>query len=1241
MLFSTFRRRPISAMLFKSPFCFCKTQWMIRKCLKMNAVTFSTKEIIKDPHRAVGDNGIEHKTTETNVDSLKIPKKVCKTDKETASRMNPLNIQMLSRQLHEQLFGSKEVSYSEESVHRSVEHLHEHGLWGRPTPPPLPELNIDLPELEAPDLDQHFRAIASQQTLPYLRASGALVSACTLPPRPAKWAYSPGWTRYSNGTDGPGTPVPFPDDAGLVFDVEVCLSAGNCPTLAVAASTNAWYSWCSHRLTEKRYTWPCDVSISDLIPLETDNAGVDQASQQVNLPRLIVGHNVSFDRTYIKEQYLLQGTRLRFLDTLSLHMATSGLTGLQRSLWIAKQRGSSKNFSVAKHSKNQYRPKSASLALGSWHWADVSSVNNLSDVHNLYVGGKTLDKTSRNIFVSGSIDDVRSRFQELVSYCADDVTATHEVFCQLLPIFLERCPHPVTLAGMLEMGQCYLPVNENWPRYLAQAEATYEELTTELHSTLARLADQSCSLLHQDIYQEDPWLWDMDWSTREFKLKIDKQKSKSGNCSPEVRNFKEPDIEEDCGPISEQQEEVPSQGIALLTQLKSKTAVRLRKRIQHLPAHPAWYRQLCPQWSDSNWAPGPTLLGLGMRVTPKLLRLTWIGYPLHYKTEYGWGYVVPGHQLDNMEAVDAQLPLRTLQAACVMFTNQQAVVRNSFDPDSSSFTTSDAWKEIEKIGRLELMENHGLLQENDIDEVPADESSSNIKNTDFEEQANVAGCWFYRLPHKDGDDKRVGNPLAKDFMSKIEDSTLQAWGGPDNEGAAKALEINKMVSFWRNANKRINSQMVVWLKKEELPYQLRQFTVNEDVCFGAILPQVITAGTVTRRAVEPTWLTASNARIDRVGSELKCMVQAPPGYHIVGADVDSQELWIAALIGDAQFAGIHGCTAFGWMTLQGRRIDDTDLHSRTAQTACITRNQAKIFNYGRIYGAGRPFAERLLQQFNPTISPQDTSSTAQRAYAATKGVRKFHLSEEGLWLVSVLGLDVDIDDEGHVFSKDLKHIQQAAARRSRGKKWRLTDGMRWVGGSESAMFNRLEEIAGSDTPRTPVLEACISRALEPSSVGDEFLPSRVNWVVQSSAVDYLHLMLVALRWLCEKYSIPARLSISIHDELRLLTPSADRYRTALALQIANLLTRAMFAWQLGMHDLPQSVAFFSSVEVDSCLRKDVHNDAITPSNSTGLRRRYGIESGEELDIYDLIKKTGGSLKSADVDHDVNCPAGHA
>ena len=45
---------------------------------------------------------------------------------------------------------------------------------------------------------------------------------------------------------------------------------------------------------------------------------------------------------------------------------------------------------------------------------------------------------------------------------------------------------------------------------------------------------------------------------------------------------------------------------------------------------------------------------------------------------------------------------------------------------------------------------------------------------------------------------------------------------------------------------------------------------------------------------------------DRIGSELKAMVHSPPGYHFVGADVDSQELWIAAILGDAHYKKIHG-----------------------------------------------------------------------------------------------------------------------------------------------------------------------------------------------------------------------------------------------------------------------------------------------------------------------------------------------
>ena len=47
----------------------------------------------------------------------------------------------------------------------------------------------------------------------------------------------------------------------------------------------------------------------------------------------------------------------------------------------------------------------------------------------------------------------------------------------------------------------------------------------------------------------------------------------------------------------------------------------------------------------------------------------------------------------------------------------------------------------------------------------------------------------------------------------------------------------------------------------------------------------------------------------------------------------------------------------------------------------------------------------------------------------------------------------------------------------------------------------------------------------------QYMTSRINWVVQSSAVDYLHLMLVCMRWLIDSYQIDARFCISIHDEV--------------------------------------------------------------------------------------------------------------
>lgn len=75
------------------------------------------------------------------------------------------------------------------------------------------------------------------------------------------------------------------------------------------------------------------------------------------------------------------------------------------------------------------------------------------------------------------------------------------------------------------------------------------------------------------------------------------------------------------------------------------------------------------------------------------------------------------------------------------------------------------------------------------------------------------------------------------------------------------------------------------------------------------------------------------------------------------------------------------------MTLQGSKAAGTDVHSNTANTIGISRDHAKILNYGRIYGAGLPFMELLLRKFNPSLSDDEVGTKAKTLLTATKGER--------------------------------------------------------------------------------------------------------------------------------------------------------------------------------------------------------------------------------------------------------------
>jgi DNA polymerase gamma 1 len=382
---------------------------------------------------------------------------------------------------------------------------------------------------------------------------------------------------------------------------------------------------------------------------------------------------------------------------------------------------------------------------------------------------------------------------------------------------------------------------------------------------------------------------------------------------------------------------------------------------------------------------------------------------------------------------------------------------------------------------------------------------------------------FYRMPsNNSGKDSNAncGSPFAKMFVNSFDEGKMDA----EDSIAKEAISANAECSYWISARERIKSQFVVWNNGHP----------EEG---GAIIPPVIAMGTVTRRAVESTWLTASNAKKTRIGSELKTMVRPPEGYVIIGADVDSQELWIASLLGDAQF-GFHGATGFGWMTLQGSKKDGTDLHSKSAAILKASRDHAKIFNYARIYGSGLKFSASLLCKCNPSISAELAAQRAQDLYAKTKGLRYFPRRDP---VYNLSG------------SSFLKNKFSRAF---------------WYGGSESYMFNSLEDVANSSDPRTPVLKCQLPDSLMPLEARKKYSTSCINWVVQSSGVDYFHLLLVSVKHLASQYGIRMRLMLTIHDEVRFLVAEEDALRACYALQISNMWTRALFAKSVGMSDLP-------------------------------------------------------------------------
>lgn len=360
------------------------------------------------------------------------------------ARFNEIGVQHLSSHVYKQIFPNGAQPPPKELIELSKDHLRRHDLLGKNTDNTAP-IAFDVPPLQGQTLDEHFHKLGIDCAEPFLSHAKQFAKA-NGPPRPRKWVRRSGWTKYY--ADGRTEAVDAPDDKMLSFDVEVMWKESSFAVMACAMSPNAWYAWLS--------PWLLGESTTDkhLIPLGDPTQD-----------RIIVGHNIGYDRARILEEYDLKQTRNCFLDTMSLHVAVNGMCSQQRPTWMKHKKSRELRDRIANETNdlelanllasNNARGEEEEL------WVGRSSINSLRDVAKFHLN-VTIDKAARDEFGESDRDGILAKLDELLDYCAADVAITHRVYKIVFPNYLETCPHPVSFAALRHLSNVILPVDRSW-----------------------------------------------------------------------------------------------------------------------------------------------------------------------------------------------------------------------------------------------------------------------------------------------------------------------------------------------------------------------------------------------------------------------------------------------------------------------------------------------------------------------------------------------------------------------------------------------------------------------------------------------------------------------------------------------------------------------------------------------------------------------------------------------------------
>jgi DNA polymerase gamma 1 len=436
--------------------------------------------------------------------------------------------------------------------------------------PPLPrvvDVKPKLPALLGENIEEHFEAIAQdvlgdldQQVRNHFKRT---------PEKPTEFMIQPGWTRYVPGK--PPQRVTEPIERVLTFDDETLVKRGNYTCMRGAVSTEAWYIWLHPA-----------ICVPNMLKFERQLVPIGTG-------RILIGHNVGFDRARVAEEYDMQGSGNFFLDTMSMHTATSGLGAEQRKAYAGIS----------------YKPEHVRRAI---RWFSAGSPKNLVDCYNFHVHdyhgsykgptGPGLpmqkeDKEIRDIFVEAEGPHIiHMRIQELIMYMLNDVEKTKELASRVYPKYRFFNPSWVTLAATVVMGSSLLPVVDEWEEWRLTCEAVFNSISRDIEGSLYTVAEK----LH------DQWL---NWVAGKIPKGMKAAEAKAINWlegSPWEHN-----------PWLSKLDWLPS------TSGKTK-------------GHALWWRKAKKKGERKFTAKG--------RTTPYLLELSWFDKPIYHTKAYGWVFDV-------------------------------------------------------------------------------------------------------------------------------------------------------------------------------------------------------------------------------------------------------------------------------------------------------------------------------------------------------------------------------------------------------------------------------------------------------------------------------------------------------------------------------------------------------------------------------------------------------------------------